>query len=232
MIYRFYGNRIGNKSVNFHTGADNFMDGINSLDMAARDMGLDISRTVTLYQSQSTDVIHAKAFEFRKPADAAVTREEGLILCIRTADCAPILLYDNINSVIGAAHAGWRGALSGIIENTVTEMIKLGAKRHNLRAMVGPMLLQQSFICQADMRDVFIGQDLEFSKYFNKADDGNLHFNFEDFVQNKLMSCGLDKNSIEISAIDTYTSTDFYSYRLGKHQGMGDNTRNCAMIFL
>ena len=222
-MHKFYGN-----DFNFDLSS---AAGIDSLKHVAEDIGLDFSRTVTLQQIHSADVIHVTNHEFKeRQADAMVTNTPDLILCIRTADCAPILLEDSQNNVIGAVHAGWRGALNGVIENTIAKMVELGARTENISAHVGAMLLEKSFVCQDDMREEFLKKDPSFSKYFNVMDDGNLHFNYENFIKDKLKSCGLC--SIEMSDIDTYTSPEFHSYRRAKHQGLDHDARNCAAIYI
>ena len=146
-------------------------------------------------------------------ADGLVTKTPNLILGIRTADCAPVLFCDEQNQVIGAAHAGWRGALRGIVENTVDLMLIYGAKAENIKAAIGPCLQQSSFECMDDMRQEFLSVSKAYDKYFTLGkDDDHYQFNLEAFVWQKCANCGI--RDISASHIDTYKNEqEYFSYR-------------------
>ena len=151
-------------------------------------------------------------------ADALVSNRKDLILGIRTADCAPVLFYDKQAGVIAAAHAGWRGALRGVVENTVCLMEAYGAQRTNIHAAVGPCLQQKSFECMDDMRQAFLQETPDNQIFFMPGKD-DLHFLFDlqTYVKNKLQQSKIA--NISVSGIDTFSGEkDFFSYRRFKQQ--------------
>ena len=122
---------------------------------------------LTAYQVHSPDVLVVDApFAERPKVDALVTRTQGLMLGILTADCAPVLVADAEAGVIGAAHAGWKGALGGVLENTVAAMESLGARREHIRAVVGPCIRQASYEVGAEFRENFVSADAGYAEFF------------------------------------------------------------------
>ena len=141
-----------------------------------------------------------------------MTTVPNIVLAIRTADCCPVLFYDEKHQIIGAAHAGWRGALRGILENTLKLMIEHGAHKDSIHAALGPCLQQKSFECQTDMKDEFTTINNEFEQFF-KPSTSPTHFQFdlEGFVINRLQNFGL--TNISASGIDTYQDENYFSFR-------------------
>ena len=179
-----------------------------------RGIGLPAGRLITARQVHGTDVVVVGSPDcVSGEADALVTRLEDVAVGVFTADCVPMLFYDKEAGVVGAAHAGWRGALNGIVENTVKIMIEHGAHVENIHAAVGPCLQQQSFECKEDMRREFLHKDEENNRWFkDKADGEHFLFNLEGFVVHKLEQLGI--GNISASGIDTFTAIgDFFSYR-------------------
>jgi YfiH family protein len=152
-------------------------------------------------------------------ADALVTREKGYLLTILTADCVPVLFLDDQNHVIGAAHAGWRSAYSGIIHNTVESMCDLGATRQTLKAVIGPCIHQESYEVSQDFKEDFLNQSLSHEKYFkNSANPNHFLFNLPLYVYDRLQEEALE--SVEWIQENTYTQPDtFFSCRRSAHQG-------------
>lgn len=153
-------------------------------------------------------------------ADGIVTDQKGIILCIGTADCVPVLFYDEKNQIVGAAHAGWRGALRGVVENTVDVMLKHGAEISAVHAATGPCLQQSSFEAGIDMYEEFIKTDATNRQWFAPGKDkDHFQFDMEGFVVAKLKACGLQ--NITASNIDTYAAEeDCFSYRRNTHMGL------------
>ncbi|MDD4557105.1 MAG: peptidoglycan editing factor PgeF [Alphaproteobacteria bacterium] len=151
---------------------------------------------------------------YQTVGDGLVTDKKDVILCLRTADCAPVLLADWKNGIIGAAHAGWRGALRGVIENTISLMLEKGAKIENIDAAVGPCLLKNSFDAGQDMVDEFAAKSPDFVKYFPAFGD-KFKFDSKSFILDILKRYSL--NSVTFSDIDTYTDKNFFSYRRSGH---------------
>ncbi|MFV0626225.1 MAG: peptidoglycan editing factor PgeF [Alphaproteobacteria bacterium] len=151
---------------------------------------------------------------YQTTGDGLVTDKKNVILCLRTADCAPVLLADWENGIVGAAHAGWRGALRGVIENTINLMIEKGAKIENISAAVGPCLLEKSFDAGQDMVDQFAEKNADFVKYFKPFQD-KFKFDSKSFILDVLKKYPL--KSTTFSDIDTYTDKNYFSYRRSGH---------------
>lgn len=154
-----------------------------------------------------------EASQYQITADGIVTATPDIILGIGTADCAPVLFFDEVDGVIGAAHAGWRGALRGVIENTVKIMLEHGARAENIHAAIGPCLQQPSFECMDDMRQEFLQNDADNFRWFEKGvDNQHFQFNLEGYIVHKLERLNID--SISASGIDTFEAKGaFFSYR-------------------
>jgi YfiH family protein len=176
------------------------------------------------------------ALEVRRPwpqdqrpdGDALVTGRAGVVLGIVTADCTPILLYDERAHVIGAAHAGWRGALGGVIANTVTAMEALGAHAGGIKAAIGPCIAQGSYEVDAAMRDQFAPAH---HGYFEAGRSGHWQFDLPGFVRQMLRASGVTQ--IDDLARDTYAEKQrFHSYRRATHRGEETGGRQLSMIGL
>ena len=188
---------------------------------------------LSLYQIHSDKAVIASSNwgDDRPKADAMVTNRPGLILGILTADCTPVLFADEKAGVIGAAHAGWKGALSGVLENTVTLMETLGAKRANITAAIGPTIHQKSYEVDTEFQDRFTATDPTYSQFFaSGADENHLQFGLPEFVMHQLSKAGLP--APWHANIDTYTSQDHFSYRRTTHAQEPDYGRQLSAIML
>jgi YfiH family protein len=166
--------------------------------------------------------------DHRPTADALVTRRPGTLLGILTADCAPVLLADVDAGVIGAAHAGWRGAHGGVIEATVAAMEGLGAARARIAAAVGPAIAGRSYEVTEDFRAQF-GPENE--RFFAPGRPGHLQFGLEDYVASRLELAGV--GTIEKLGLDTYSDEQrFYSYRRATHRAEPNYGRQFSLIGL
>ncbi len=171
-------------------------------------------------------------------ADALVTNRAGLALGVLTADCAPILFYapsggisGGISGVIAAAHAGWKGALFGVIENTVSLMERLGAERGEISAVVGPCISEKNYQVGVDFYDNFTAQDPDYSQFFTP--DGTEHYRFDlpAFCLSQLAKAGV--KSTDWTGECTYAQLEkFYSYRRATHQKEADYGRQISAISL
>lgn len=184
------------------------------------------------YQTHSPDVVTVvEAWPDgpeRPEGDAVVTDQPGVVLGIVTADCAPILLADKGAGVIGAAHAGWRGAATGVIANTVAAMEALGASRANIAAAIGPCIAQDSYEVGEDMRANFAEPDHQF---FAPGKPGHWQFDLEGFVAEQLLRAGVER--ITCLGLDTYKDEQrFYSFRRATHQGKANYGRQLSLIGL
>jgi YfiH family protein len=188
----------------------------------------------TLHQVHSSDAVHVAepyADDARPRADAMVTDRPGLILGILTADCAPVLLADREAGVVGAAHAGWKGALGGVVEATVAQMERLGADRARIAAAVGPCIARRSYEVDEGFLRRFAESDPEHERFFGLGREGHHQFDLEGFVLSRLAASGLTR--IEAMGEDTYSQPErFFSYRRATHKGEADYGRQISLIAL
>ena len=172
----------------------------------------------TLRQSISNIAVSAENPSwFKIAADGAVTTDKNILLGVKTADCAPVLLADYKNGVIGVAHAGWRGAYKGIIENVVKLMCNKGAKVENIAACIGPCMQQDSFEVKSDMRQILLEIDENNVLYFKDGkDEEHFYFDLSGYAEAKLRKIGVE--NIDNSHIDTYPlQNGYFSYRRNTH---------------
>ncbi len=164
----------------------------------------------------------------RLEADAIITNQKNIAIGIVTADCAPILLFDKKNNIIAAIHAGWRGALSGIIENSVKSMIDLGAK--NISCEIGPMIQQNSYEVSQDLVSEFTTKDSKNNKFFAKSSKKDkFQFNLNGFIEECLNKLPID--NIENNKIDTLSDEkNYHSYRRSTLQNQDNYGRNLSII--
>jgi len=205
----------------------------NRRRMAAQ-MGVAPDRLLTLYQVHSPDVVVTTApwdGGARPKADAIVTRTEGLAIGVTAADCGPILLVDPNARVIGAAHAGWKGALTGVLESTVDTMERLGAERSGIVAAIGPMIRQNSYEVGSELVERFLEADAENAIFFLPAErDGHAMFDLAGFIRMRLENAGV--LMIDDTGVDTYADERFYSYRRSVHRKEADYGRHVHAIAL
>lgn len=186
---------------------------------------------VTPYQVHSPDVAVVAepwSLDERPRVDAAVTNRPGLLLGIVTADCAPVLLADAKARVVGAAHAGWKGAHGGVVENTVDAMEALGADRGRIVAAIGPCIAQVSYEVDDGFRAQFTAGD---ERFFDEGKPGHWQFDLEGYVASRLARAGV--LAIDPLALDTYADpARFYSYRRASHRAEPTYGRQIAVIGL
>jgi len=224
------------ESLNGGTGSEDAPAKVaeNRALMAAA-VGVRPERFLTCYQIHSPEVVVAEtpwSQEQRPRADAIVTKTPGLAIGISTADCGPVLLADPKARVIGAAHAGWRGALTGVIEATIAAMERLGGKRSQIVAAAGPMIRQESYEVGQDLIDRFVAIESSNVRFFKPAGrPGHAMFDLAGFVLSRLRRC--EVASAEDLGHCTYADpTQFYSYRRATHRGEPDYGRHINVIAL
>lgn len=206
----------------------------NRARMAAA-LGVEPGRLLTAYQSHSPKVVVAEApwkTEARPQADAIVTRMRALAIGVTTADCGPVLLADPRTGVIGAAHAGWRGALTGILEATIAAMERLGASRRQIRAAMGPMIRQANYEVGPDLVARFQAEDPASSRFFAPASrDAHAMFDLAGYVAARLQRAGVTE--VEDLGVCTYGDPErFFSYRRTTHRAEADYGRHVNAIAL
>jgi YfiH family protein len=200
----------------------------------AEQMGVSPEHFLSVWQTHSPDaVVVTGPWEraSRPRADAMVTRTEGLAIGVTAADCGPILFVDPNARVIGAAHAGWKGALTGIVESTVDAMEKLGAERSGIVAAIGPLIRQHSYEVGGEFVERFVEADAENALFFiPSAHEGHAMFDLAGFIRTRLENAGV--LMIDDTGIDTYSDERFYSYRRSVHRKEPDYGRHVHSIAL
>ncbi len=200
--------------------------------LAALPGGADV-HLATVYQVHSARVVEAAEWnqDARPEADALVSNRPGLALGILTADCAPVLLEDAEAGVIAAAHAGWRGALAGVIAATVDAMERLGAARGRITAAVGPCIGRRSYEVDDSFRARFEAADPDYGAYFTDARPGHALFDLEGYCLGRLAVAGLGR--AEALGVDTKADSQrFFSYRRSSLAGEADYGRQLSLIAL
>jgi hypothetical protein len=195
-------------------------------------------RMVTCHQIHSAETVVVGDGDGRAPwrpsdapkADAMATREAGITLAVLTADCAPVLFADAGAGVVAAAHAGWRGAVTGILESTIDAMCGLGARKNSIVAAVGPCIAQESYEVGPEFPAPFLEHDTNASSFFTsgrRAD--HWQFDLDGYVVARLRDAGLA--AVAESPSDTYADEQrFFSYRRSCHHGETDYGRSLSAI--
>jgi YfiH family protein len=164
-------------------------------------------------------------------ADGIVTATPGVALAVLTADCQPVLFADPQAGVIGAAHAGWRGAIDGVLEATVDAMVALGATRQAITAVIGPSISQRAYEVGPEFLDRFLDEDPDNARFFAGGEGDRVHFDLPAFGLHRLRETGIGQ--AEWTRHCTYHDPDrFYSYRRATHQGEADYGRLISAICL
>jgi len=198
-------------------------------------LGIPNSELVTLYQVHSPDVIEVDgpwSSDGPPQADGMVTRQSGVVLGVLSADCTPVLFADDKAGVIGAAHSGWRGALDGVLEATVSSMVKLGASPDNIVAAIGPCIHQESYEVGPEFQEAFTNRDPRYAKFFVPSENQGHHmFDLPGFIAAQLAE--LDLSEVVSSGHDTCSDEDrFFSYRRTTHRKETDYGRMISAIAL
>ena len=192
------------------------------------------SELVTVHQVHSSEVVTVTGpipLDERPQADAMVTDKPSLLLGILTADCVPVLFLDPKANVVGAAHAGWKGAIAGVTDNTIAAMEELGADRAHIAGAIGPCIAQESYEVDSGFREKFLEQDSANDRFFEAGRPEHFQFDIESYVAHRLETAGVKK--IEKLGLDTYANEDrFYSYRRSCHRGEDGYGRQISLIGL
>ncbi len=189
----------------------------------------------SVYQVHSPDcVILGEALwsDAERPhADGLVTDRPGVLIGVVTADCAPVLLADREAGVVGAAHAGWKGAIGGVTDSTIARMISLGAARSRIVAAVGPCISQASYEVDEGFRSRFLAGEDGNARFFSSGREGYWQFDLEHYVAARLEAAGI--GAVERLSLDTYSAPErFYSYRRATHRAEASYGRQISVIGL
>ena len=200
----------------------------------AEAMEVPVARLVNVQQVHSARVeVVDGPFDGPAPeADGLVTATPGVAIAVLTADCQPVLFADAEAGVIGAAHAGWRGAIDGVLEETIAAMVRLGAERESIQAVIGPTISQRAYEVGPEFKDRFLQEHPDNTRYFRPSERAQ-HFMFDlpAFITDKLEALGL--GDVADLALCTYADEDrFFSYRRTTHRKEPDYGRQISAIAL
>jgi len=223
-------------SLNCGYGSGDSPDNVreNRRRVAAR-FGLGEPDLLTLYQIHSTDVVTVGSDRWASPgapkADGLVTDRPGVVLGVMAADCAPVLLADAQAGVVGACHAGWKGALGGVVDTTIEAMEKLGARRERMCIVVGPCIGRDSYEVGPEFPAPFLAQDPGYERFFKPSPRaGHFIFDLAGYLVARTAKAGATATA---TGHDTLTGTDdFFSYRRNTLQGVRDYGRGLSAIAL
>jgi polyphenol oxidase len=226
------GETLGQRNCAYRTGDDTAQIDRNR-EACALAVGTALQHLVTVKQRHTPDVMVVDApisWSDAPVADAMVTRTPGLSLGILTADCVPVLFGDASGSVVAAAHAGWRGAFEGVLENTVQQMELLGAARGQIIAAVGPCIGKESYEVGPEFSAHFLARDATYARYFsNQKPNGHSHFDLATFAADRLKAVGVGQ--VVVSGHDTCTEeAQFFSYRRSVLRSEADYGRQLSAI--
>ena len=201
------------KSLNCGRGSRDNKNNINkNLNFVAKTMKVKRTRVILMYQTHSNKVVEIKKHNYKKKiiADAMITKMRGVAISVVTADCVPIFIYDIKNNIIGCIHAGWKGAFSNIIKNTIKKIKKLGSK-NKLYASVGPCISKKNYEVDIKFYKKFVSKSRKNEIYFINKNKTKKFFNLRKFVTDKLLEFDIEVDQVDK---DTYADkSNFFSYR-------------------
>lgn len=231
-------------SLNAGAGSNDSLENIaQNRALIAGALGTSSHCLLSLSQIHSTDVLIIDA-PFGEPvsgqlpqADGLVTNTPGLAISALSADCGPVLLCDPKARVIGACHAGWRGAIAGITDETISAMERLGASRANITAVLGPCISQTNYEVGQAFKDDFLAKDKSYARFFAYPENTNQnemrkpHFDLKLFITEKLRAAGI--GHVNALADCTYGQADtYFSFRYNTHNAVPDYGRNLSAIMI
>lgn len=223
-------------SLNCGLGSDDDKGAVHeNRARVASAMGVGVNNLLTVHQIHSADVVHVTETwtpETAPKADAMVTDKAGIALGVLAADCTPVLFADIHKKIIGAAHAGWKGAFTGVLESTINAMALLGAARGNIVAAIGPCISRDAYEVGPEFRTRFLDAREANAKWFTpSARDDHFMFDLSAYAVSRLEAAGIGT----VTRLDACTYADeskFFSYRRTTHRGEPDYGRQMSVIAL
>ena len=223
------------ESLNCGTGSnDNKENVFKNLQLVSNKINCNKDSLITLNQKHTNQVIHFKnetSVENKLTADAIVSEVKNVGIGILTADCAPILFYDPKKKIIGCAHSGWKGALNGIIKNTIKKFNELNSNNDDLIAVIGPCIDKKNYKVKEDFFNRFISQENNNEIFFEKIDNEEFLFDLRAFINKEILKSGI--KNIENLEMDTFSQKEFfYSYRRSQLNKEKDYGRCISVILM
>ncbi len=221
------------RGLNCGGGSSDLSDAVRiNRDRVAAAMGVATDHLVTAHQVHSADVAVVEVPPEAPPrADALVTATPGVALAVLTADCQPVLIADPEAGVVGAVHAGWRGALAGVLEEAVAAMTRLGARPERMVAVIGPTISQRAYEVGPEFLDAFLAEDPASQRFFAQGAGDRMLFDLPGYGLERLRAVGV--GSAEWTRHCTYSDPElFFSFRRATHGGEADYGRLISAIRL
>ena len=223
------------ESLNCGLGSDDQRENVlKNLELVSKKIGCKKESLITLNQKHSEQVIYFKnerSLKNKLTGDAMVSEVKNIGISILTADCAPVLFYDPNKKIIGCAHSGWKGALNGIIKNTVKKFNELNSNNNDLIAVVGPCINKDNYKVQIDFFKKFVDQDKINENFFQKINGEQYNFDLRSFINKELTNLNIKK--IENIEMDTFSQRElFYSYRRSRLNREQDYGRCISVILM
>ncbi len=220
------------KSLNCGIGSKDDVKNVKkNLEIVSKNLDIKSNKLAIMNQTHSNKVLSIKNINNLKrfDCDALLTSDEGIALCVLTADCAPILIYEAQKKIVGCIHAGWKGAFAGIIENTILKLSDMGGNKNKLFVTVGPCISQNNYEVKKDFYSNFISQSKQNEKFFLKKDNNSFKFNLRAYINEKFKDLGIQR--IENIAVDSFASkNEYFSHRRAKKLGEDDYGRCISAI--
>ena len=223
------------ESLNCGLGSNDKKENVfKNLDWVAKKITCRKEYLITLNQKHTNQVIHfdsGKSVKNKLTGDAIVSEVKNIGIGILTADCAPIFFYDQKKKIIGCAHAGWKGALNGVIRNTVKKFNELNSNNNDLIAVVGPCINKKNYEVKADFFEKFISQDKNNENFFKKLSSEKYVFDLRGFINKEIYD--LNIQNVENIEMDTFSQQEFfYSYRRSRLNREQDYGRCISVILM
>ena len=223
------------ESLNCGLGSNDKKENVlKNLDWVAKKITCRKEYLITLNQKHTNQVIHfdsGKSVKNKLTGDAIVSEVKNIGIGILTADCAPIFFYDHKKKIIGCAHAGWKGALNGVIRNTVKKFNELNSNNNDLIAVVGPCINKKNYEVKADFFEKFISQDKNNENFFKKLSSEKYVFDLRGFINKEIYD--LNIQNVENIEMDTFSQQEFfYSYRRSRLNREQDYGRCISVILM
>jgi len=220
------------ESLNCGIGSkDKKEDVQKNLEIVAKNFNIEKKQLILMNQTHSNKVkiVENKNNLERVEADSVLTENNELALCVLTADCAPILIYEKNKKIIGCIHAGWKGAINGIIENTLKKLNEMGGDAKKLVTCIGPCISQESYEVKEDFYSIFTKKSKDNDSFFSKNEKNSFNFDLRSFLIKKFKDCGVSQ--IDNINIDSFAmKNEYFSHRRAKKLGENDYGRCISVI--
>ena len=223
------------ESLNCGIGSNDDKENVfKNLKLVSDKINCNKDSLITLNQKHTSQVIHfknKKSVQNKLTADAIVSEVKNVGIGILTADCAPVLFYDPKKKIIGCAHSGWKGALNGIIKNTVEKFYELNSNNNDLIAVVGPCIGKKNYKVKEDFFNKFVSQENNNKTFFEKIDNEKFLFDLRAFINKEILKSGI--KNVENLELDTFSQKElFYSYRRARLNKENDYGRCISVILM